>query len=446
VFEGLLALVICVALGLAVWRFRNIGYLPQPFLYDLNYPLMGLYDTAYWANHSGVYDLGKSIYPPLSFVFLRLVTIHRCYGMSAFGGRDCDWLARWVIFGFYVLNAGLVYRCFRQLDPHTALPRAAAMCLGLPMLYALECGNLIIVGFTFFLLGYGGLIRSAPLRWVALGLSINFKPYLLVLLAPFLLRRQWRWLIGCAAAGGLVYLLTYAVQGGGSPLQLISNLRLYAVDITRKYWSDFYYGTSNWPLIGMMTSQFHLLGFSSPRSGDGWRLVLVGLIRGAQLGTAVCLVAAAFRPAAVNIHRLAALILAVVLTTIASGQSGYVQIFLFFLIFFEPCRGPVRITVLVATYLLSIPTDYQLLPVIHGPAWSYLAGRPVAADFGVSVGQLLRPAGLLVIQFGLIVLNLQDLLGRGQAKASVGPAGAVCSLAWPRHQVEASPVAGVPTS
>src|SRR5471030_3119130 len=181
VIEGSLALAIGLALGLALWRFRKIGYLPQPFLYDLNYPLMGLYDTAYWANHSGVYDLGKSIYPPLSFVFLRLVTIHRCYGMSAFGGRDCDWLVRWVILGFYVLNSGLVYRCFRQLDPHTALQRAVAMCLGLPMLYALECGNLIIVGFTFFLLGYGGLVRSAPLRWAALGLSINFKPYLLVL-------------------------------------------------------------------------------------------------------------------------------------------------------------------------------------------------------------------------------------------------------------------------
>jgi hypothetical protein len=443
--EGLLALAIAVALGLAVWRFRDIGYLPQPFLYDLNYPLIGLYDTAYWANHSGVYDLGKSIYPPLSFVFLRLVTIHHCYAMSAFGGRDCDWLARGVILGFYVLNIGLVHRCLHRRDPRTAIPRAAALCLGLPMLYALECGNLIIVSFTFFLLGYCGLIRSAPLRWLALGLSINFKPYLLILLAPPLLRRQWRWLIGCAGVGSAIYLSTYAMQDDGSPTQLISNFNLYAVDITHKYWSDFYYGTSYWPLISLMSSQFRLLGFSSPHSGDIWRLVFVGLIRLAQVGTTICLVVAAFRPAAVNVHRLAALILAVVLTTITTGQSGYVQIFLFLLLFFEPCRGPVRSAILVTTYLLSIPADYALLPVIHGPAWSYLAGRPVVADFGVSFGQLLRPAGLMVIQYGLIILNLHDLFGRAQAAAPLDSADALHSLACSRRQVEPTPVPGVPT-
>ncbi|MDQ2859254.1 MAG: hypothetical protein M3T55_00695 [Pseudomonadota bacterium] len=409
--EALLALTVVVALGFVVWRFREIGYAPQPFLYDLNYPLMGLYDTAYWANHSGAYDLGKAIYPPLSFVFLRLFTAHGCYAISAFAGRDCDGFARWVIVGFYLLNAVLVWRCFRKLDAPSALPRALAVSLGLPMLYGLECANLIIVAFTFFVLGYSGLIRSAPLRWLALGLSINFKPYLLVLLFPPLIRRQWRWLVGCATVAGLIYVSTYGVEGAGSPLQLISNLRLYAADITHEYWSDVYYGTSYWPLIRFMSSQFQLLGLASPHSGDVWRLVFIVLIRGAQLGGAVCVVAAWFRPQAVNAHRFAAMILALILTTITTGQSGYVQIFLFFLIFFEPWRGPVRILILVCTYLLSVPADFVVAPVVHGGAWSYLGGRPVVADFGVSVGQLLRPAVLLIIQFGLIALNLRDVVG-----------------------------------
>jgi hypothetical protein len=422
--EGLLAVAIAIAVGVAIWRFHQIGYLPQPFLYDLNYPLMGLYDTAYWANHPGAYGLGRSIYPPLSFLFLRLATIHSCYAMSPFEGRDCDWLAHWVILGFYVLNTGLVYRSFRKSDPRTALPRAVALCIGLPMLYALECSNVIIVSFTFFVLGYGGLIRSAPLRWLALGLSINFKPYLFVVLAPPLFRRQWRWLIGCVVVGVLIYLLTYAIQGSGSPAQLVENIKLYASDITHQYWSDVYFSTSYWPLVNILSSEVQLLGMTSAQSGEAWRWLLVGVIRLAQLGTLACLVAAAFRPAGMVAHRFAALILATILTTITTGQSGYVQIFLFFLLFFEPFRGPVRITVLVTAYLLSISADYAYLPVIHGPAWSYLGGRSVVAEFGVSVGQLLRPAGLLVIQFALVALNLRDLLGRDRPSALLGPLSA----------------------
>jgi hypothetical protein len=440
--EASLAAAIIVALGFVLWAFHEIGYLPQPFLYDLNYPLMGLYDTAYLANHPGAYDVGKSVYPPLSFVFLRLFTAHDCYRVSAFIGRDCDWLAHGVVLGFYVLNAGLVYRCFRKLDPTTAISRAVAMSLGLPMLYGLECANLIIVSFTFFVLGYSGLLRSRPLRWLALGLSINFKPYLLVLLVPPLLRRQWRWLTGCVVIGGVIYLLTYALQADGSPLQLISNLKLYAVDVRNKYWSDLYYGTSYWPLISFMSTQFRVLGFSSAHSADAWRLVFIILIRGAQLGTAICLVAALFRPAAVSVHRFAALILAVILTTITTGQSGYVQMFLFFLIFFEPWRGPVRITILVSTYMLSIPADYALLPVIHGAAWSYLGGRPVVADFGLSVGQLLRPGVLLVIQYGLIILTLNDLFGRRGATAAHDWISRLYSLASPRRRAEPRPAPG----
>lgn len=414
--EGLLAGAVLVALALALWRFHLSGYLPQPFLYDLNYPLMGLYDTAYWANNPRTYEIGKNIYPPLSFVFLRLISIHDCYGRSAFAGRECDWLVRWVILGVFALNAGLVWRRFRQMDPATALPRAIALSFGLPMLYGLECMNLIIVAFTFFAFGFGpappsGEPRSGLTRWLALGLAINFKPYLLVSTFPALLRRDWRWLGGCVVASGAIYGLTYALQGGGSPAELIGNLTLYAADITHKTWSDFYYGTSYWPLIRFMSAQFRLMGFASAHGGDLWGLALVVRIRGAQIGAAACLIAGVFRPSGVNTHRLAAMIVAVVLTTVATGQSGYVQIFLFFLIFLEPWRGWLRITVLACAYLLCIPADLALTPVIHAPAWSWLGGRPVIADFGVSAGQLIRPALLLVIQYGLIAINLQDILG-----------------------------------
>ena len=52
------------------------------------------------------------------------------------------------------------------------------MGLGLPMLYALERGNLLILCFTCFVLGYGDLLRQRWLRCLALASAMNFKPYL----------------------------------------------------------------------------------------------------------------------------------------------------------------------------------------------------------------------------------------------------------------------------
>jgi hypothetical protein len=50
-------------------------------------------------------------------------------------------------------------------------------------------------------------------------------------------------------------------------------------------------------------------------------------------------------------------------------------------------------------------------PTIHATEHSFLGGRDVVATFGVSVGQLLRPGLLLILQLGLVVLNLQDIFG-----------------------------------
>lgn len=410
VVEAAAAGLVVAAVLAALWRLASQGYLPQPFLYDLNYPLMGLYDTAYWANHAEAYGMGRSVYPPLSFVFLRLVSLPRCYGLTAYSGRDCDWLAVAVLSGFFVLNAGLVFASFRRMDRATALPRALALSLGLPMAYALECGNLVIVAFTGFVLAYGPLLRAGPLRWIAMALAMNFKPYLLVLIASDLVRRRWARCAGVLTAVISIYLITFALEGAGSPVDLAVNLILYGREISHRYWSDLYFATSYWPLVKLLAGHWSLLGLATKGEAEAWRWILVGLIRVAQLGTATCLLLTAIRPRAAQARRLAALILAMMLTTLATGQSGYVQIFLFFLILLEPRGGAAGSVVLAAVYLLSIPADVILRPMIGASAWSFLGGRQAVADFGLSVGQILRPAFLLVIQFGLIMLNARDLL------------------------------------
>lgn len=397
-------------LMLAAWRFVQQGYLPQPFYFRVSESLMDLYTPALWANHGDAYDRWRSLYPPLSFVYLKLTSLKACYGADDLAGRGCDGLARLALFAVFLGNLVLVYLSYRISDPRTAIPRAIAMGLGLPMLYALERGNLLIPCFTCFLLGYSDLVRRRWIRCLGLAAAMNFKPYLVFVVVPMIIKRRWAQLAAVGLMGGAIYLVTALLYGSGWPLQIIANDTSYASAPSKSYFSDLYFATSYWPLIRTLHAFPPGLRLASAPVAQAWSVVLTGALRAAQVASFACLILALFRPAGTEIRRLAALGVAVSITAFTTGSAGYAQIFLFCLVFYEPWRGPTRIVILAAAYLLCLPLDYAILPVVHGPVYSWLGGRVVTAAFGVSIGQLVRPGLLLVIQTGLIVLNLKDVV------------------------------------
>jgi len=408
--ELALAGLVLGGLMLVAWRFAQQGYLPQPFYYLVSETLIDLYSTAYWAHTSGAFDTGHSLYPPLSFVVLQFTSLKGCYTSGYLAGRDCDWLARCVLFATFLGNLVLVYRSYRISDPPTAIPRAIAMGLGLPMLYALERGNLLIPCFTCFVLGYGDVLRRGWLRCLALAGAMNFKPYLVFVVVPMIIKRRWAAVATCGLMGGAIYVATALWYGSGWPLQMIAAETSYAGAPSKSLFSDLYYATSYWPLIRILHAFPPGLRLGSSGAEAAWGLFLTGALRAAQFSALACLALALFRPSRTRVRRLAALAVAVSITAFTTGSAGYAQIFLFFLVFYEPWRGPARITVLLATYLLCIPVDVIILPVVHQRAFSWLAGRAVTTTTGVSIGQLVRPALLLIIQSGLVVLNLGDVL------------------------------------
>ena len=427
--EPILAAVTLAALGGVVWRLFAQGYLPQPFYFHVDETLMDLYSTAYWANNGAAYLTWHSLYPPLSFVFLDIFSIHKCYVQSPALGRQCDWRSLVAIISCFGLNCWLVFNSYRKSSISASTSRTIAVCLGLPMLYALERGNLLIPCFTCFVLGFSDLLKAGWRRWLAMALAINFKPYLVFSAVPYLARRDLRWVVGSALLFVAIYGATFVLEGSGSPMEVIANEARYAIGQTDRYFTDLYYATSYWPLIRLLRAAPTGLRLVDPVAGQAISLGLEILIRAAQLGAAGCLAAALFRPAAVDVRRFGALLTATALTAFTTGSAGYAQIFLFFLIFFEPWRGGLRIVILVAAYLLCLPIDHAFLPVINGAAHSYLGGRLVTAHFGVSIGQLLRPGILLVIQFGLIALNLRDSLGARIREDGLGAPGDVSSVA-----------------
>ncbi len=407
-----------VLLGVVIvaCRFWQQGFLPEPFYYHVSKSFMDFYTPAVWANNSSAYSQQHSLYPPLSFVVLRIITLKSCYALGDLGARDCDWLARLFLLAIFCVNLILVFATYRIANARTALPRTIAMGVGLPMLYALERGNLIIACFTFFALGYGDLLRHRWMRWLALALSMNFKPYIGLVAMPLVIKRRWPWVAGVGLLSVAVYLVTLAIYGSGGPLEIIANDSKYAVAASKDGFSDLYYATAYWPLIRLLQALPPDLHLASAPVAGFWSLVLTIALRVAQVASLACLVAAAFRPHGVDVRRLGALVAGVSITAFTTGSAGYAQIFLFFLLFFEPWRGATRITLLIATYLLCVPLDHVFLPVGQERAFSYLGGREVLTHYGVSVGQIIRPGLLLIIQYGLIVLNLGDIFQtRGQA-------------------------------
>jgi hypothetical protein len=423
-----MAALLLVCLAVAAWRFGRDGFLPQPFYYRVADSLLDLHNAAYWAHDGKAYERWGALYPPLSFVFLRLVSITSCYRDGALAGRACDRLSELVLLGFYALNLVLVFLTYRKADPRTAAPRTVAMAAGLPMLYALERGNLLIPCFTCFVLGYGDLLQRGWRRWLAFALAINFKPYLALVALPFLAARRWLWLAGCAACALGVYLATLWLYGSGWPWQVIASDAHYAVAGSRSRFSDVYFATSFWPLIRLLQDRPAWLAGAAAWAGPA-ALVLTLAVRLAQAASLGCLIAAAFRPARVEVRRLGALTAGLAITAFTTGSAGYAQIFVLFLVLFEPWRGALRGGVLLGAYLLCLPVD---LVLVHGPAQSvvsYLSGRSVVIHPGLSVGHLLRPAVLLAMQFGLVALNARDLWGRAPDAARTALEGSVAAEA-----------------
>ncbi|RYZ83351.1 MAG: hypothetical protein EOP06_20150, partial [Proteobacteria bacterium] len=200
--ETLAATAIAVGLVYCTWHFFYYYYLPQPFFYEPADIFADWFNTAYWARDPGTYDVWKTLYPPISFVFLRIFGIDSCYpklrpyltqdlspGLAA---RECDWIGLAALAIIFFVNLFLIYRVFRRWDRKTAVQRTICLGLGLPMLDGLERGNLVLVSFMLLLLAFAPLVRSAWVRWLCAGAMVNFKVYLIAPILALLLKRRWQ--------------------------------------------------------------------------------------------------------------------------------------------------------------------------------------------------------------------------------------------------------------
>lgn len=402
VLEWVLMLAVVASVVQTAASFASTGYLTQPFVFDTNDTFMDWFNTAFWANRPGAFEVWRTIYPPLSFAFLDLFSLPGCYVQSPFHARDCDWLARTVIYGFYVLTVVMVSIAFWRNERRTAVPRSIAFALGLPLLFTLERGNLILVALPFFIIAYGQITTSERLKALSIAATINFKPYLILPALALAVHRKWRPLELAGIATVLLYLLTLALVGSGSPQQIMANTANWVVFQGGQVWNEINYSTSYAPFTLVRNSSLPLLNFVPSRLIEGIEFAVPIIIRTSQLLALVTLAFAWLQPQALSPARIATIMFGTYLITQSPG--GYTQSFLLFLVFLER-RDSIGITIaVICSYLLMLVYDIRIASVAELSNNSWLGGTSVRAAFGLTVGHFIRP-GLIVILIWALALD-----------------------------------------
>lgn len=389
--EWSFAIIVLIALMRVMWILYYDGYLPQPFFYVPGDIWMDWFNTAYWAHNRGAYDSWMTIYPPLSFVLLRLFGKASCYtAASGLEMRDCDWVGIASIHALYIFDIVLIGRMFWKIDPKTSLPRSFALTAGMPMFYGLERGNLILFCLAFVALGMGPLLRSARLRWFFLALAVNLKVYTVTIVASLLLRRKWLAFEGCALAIASVYLVTYAILGEGTLFEIVRNITEFSGGFQSASVLDIWYPSTYIPLESLFGGGgFPITAVIGSRIAENGIIAIKIVRTSAQAILLLAAFATWLRPEKVPPFRAAMFALSLALITSEAG--GYTQTLIILLIFMERWEGICRPFAMVICYIACIPAEIILDSIPTIISYSYLAGRPVFVDFGVGLGMFVRP-------------------------------------------------------
>lgn len=404
--EAAFALTMVIAFAALLLQSYRQGYAVQPFIYNTFDTFMDWYNTAYWAwRPREAFANWGTVYPPASFVFLRLVTVEGCYVGEPLVARNCDWVGLCALCATYLMAVVCVGRLYWKTDRATAPMRTIAIALGLPLVFALERGNLIIITLVFVLLGFTPLIGSARLRWLSVAAAINFKIYLIAGLAGFFVKRKWLALEAITIMAAMVYTATWMIFGAGSPAELISDIREFAEGAVTHSWQDVYYASTLTSLDRLVTQTPGIIKFIGSTTAETIGAIVPPLVIATQGACVAAILAAFLRPASAPAWRITALGIGLAITTSEAG--GYTHLLVIALVFLEPWRGGLRIAALVCAYLLSIPYDIMIAYISHTDQYSWWVNAEVPADFGLAVGNILRPILMLAI---LCLLSLETLL------------------------------------
>lgn len=415
--EWVLAGLIILSVVRTIWYLFAFKHLPAPFFYEPGDVFGDWFNTAFWArNAQGAFDTWTTLYPPLSFVLLRLIGFDQCYPRvrdldpsPGYAARDCDWLGHVAIGGFWVLALVLVFLSLRKIDRARAIPRTICVVFGWPMLNAIERGNLVLIAFPLFVLAVMPILKSARLRWVCAALAINLKVYLV---APFLAQlflRRWRWVEGTLIATVVIYLASYGILGAGTLHQIITNLSAWSQNtITNPL--DFWPATTYQGLSSLLESKdkiFPALLVLGSRQVEIIPLLIEILLRATQLSLLIAMASVWLRPEVVTRYRV--YLLAILFALVTTEGGGYTPIFWFVLVMTERWSGFGAKFAIVACYLMANSYDIPIANIATMERYSYIFDTQVIVDMELTLWPLIRPLFIQLIALAISAATLRTV-------------------------------------
>ena len=185
------------------------GYLPSPFPNYKFDTFMDLFNPMYWAYDIGRYSEWLSVYPPINFIFLRALKF--ICGGATFGSpldiRDESPTVIYIFISIYLVSVInlLRYERWGVFNIKEKLLLFFIIVFSSPMLFALERGNLIILSLFFLPIV---IKNDGFLRDLSIGILINIKPYFVILMLFYLIRKRFDSLATCSLIAGGIFLIT----------------------------------------------------------------------------------------------------------------------------------------------------------------------------------------------------------------------------------------------
>jgi hypothetical protein len=406
--ETVLAGIILVGIFYAVGHILLFGFLPPPFFYLPADTFADWFNVAYWSRHPGTHDSWRSIYPPLSFSFIGRLGFDYCYPTNALLSdmRSCDWPGLMFLGSIFIVNVLLTWKVFARIDRKTAPMRTICLALGMPMLTALERGNLILVAYTCVILGFAPLLASSRLRWFFVGLAVNLKVYLVGLIFALLLKRRWVWVEGALICVTLIYVVTLADFGSGTPGEVFGNIVGFSDNKASRI-LDVRNSLNYDPLYEVLESGSFPLRFLA---GTYWSDILVTLLPLLKIATQLLILAAAFaiflNPTLYSPSRALALGIMMVLQTI--GGPFYIMMFVFLFVLMERWRGFGRIWAITACYLLAFPFDYAISYLPPATRALYFVETSAEISTPITIGPFIRPFLVMTMMWAISLTTVQQ--------------------------------------
>lgn len=169
------------------------GRLPHPF-HNVPFDVfMDFFNTNWWAYNESRYLEWKSIYPPLTFVIAKVFVPKVCKGIDTpVALRDCSSQALLFFIPIYLFAAYLTTKIINKFNSFSSkcdqLFLFGAILLSLPFLYTAERMNYLIIAYIFYCLYL--MEKKCLLRYIYFGIAVNIKPYLILLSAAYLVRKE----------------------------------------------------------------------------------------------------------------------------------------------------------------------------------------------------------------------------------------------------------------